>query len=133
MKRIFLSLPMSGRSDQEIQEEIIRMKSLFLLKGNFNDPVEFVDNSDCNISEDECKRVYRPNILYLGCAVGRMSICDAVLFSENYERANGCLIEFDICYYYDIPAYRIEGDSIKKLESCDITKYERWSRTPGEE
>ena len=32
MKKIFLSLPMSGRSDEEIQSLISVMKSLFLMK-----------------------------------------------------------------------------------------------------
>lgn len=114
MKRIFLSLPMSGRSDKEICDQIEEMKARFLLKNPFEkgEEIEFVDNLENDIDPSRCIDVKTEPLLYLGEAIRKLAYCDAAYFGKGWSKARGCLIEMEICVKYDIP-YFIGGRSDK--------------------
>ena len=107
MKRIFLSLPMSGRSDKEIMEQIKEMKAIFLMKNSFErgEEIEFEDNTDC--PPIDSRDTVTPPLLYLGEAIRKMAYCDGVLFAEDYALARGCLIEEMVAKHYGIDTYYI--------------------------
>lgn len=140
MKRIFLSLPMSGRSDEEIEALISVMKSFFLMKNLFDkdEEIVFVHSFDYNPYEDDIFYLGRDFVkteplLYLGNAIQRMAYCDGVLFSPGYRLARGCNVEFGVAHYYDIPIYVITRDyEIRKLDKCEITKDMVWDYTEDE-
>ena len=110
MKQIFLSLPMSGRKDEEIWDEIFWMtkyvldhKDLFgieqgekyeVVHGMLTEPeldlFDLVDN------------VKRKNLLYLGADITKLAQCDAILMSENWVKARGCRIEHSVASEYGI-------------------------------
>lgn len=104
MKRIFLSLPMSGRSDKEIMEQINKMKSEFLLQNPFDkgEEIEFVDNLENDIDPSRCIDVKTEPLLYLGEAIRKLAYCDGVYFGKGWSEARGCLIELDVCHRYNI-------------------------------
>lgn len=133
MKKIFLSLPMSGRSNAAIQDVILAMKSLFLLKNDFEgEEIEFVDNSECLVAHEDVVKCKTKNLLYLSGAIYKMSFCDAVLFGPGYQTARGCKVEFDTALYYGIPIYAIDKGEIRKLDKCEITKDMVWDYTEDE-
>lgn len=117
MKRIFLSLPMSGRSDEEIKAQIEEMKAKFLLKNpldkgekivfdhNFKE-MEVVTNTFVPF-EGERKT---PALYYLGRAINKMSFCDGVYFGKGWSKARGCLIEMEACVKYGIPYFINRND-----------------------
>ena len=105
--RIFLSLPMSGFTDKEIQENINKMKSIIMLKNPFGKvEIEFVDNTDC--PPIDSRDAVTPNLLYLGEAIKKMATCNAAVFHPEYSFARGCNVELDVCKAYGIPAYGID-------------------------
>ena len=140
MKKIFLSLPMSGRSDEEIQSLISVMKSLFLMKNPFDkgEEIVFVHNfQEMEVVTNTFDPLFgerkTPALYYLGRAINKMAYCDAVLFSPGYQSARGCNVEFDVAHYYDIPIYVITRDyEIRKLDKCEITKDMVWDYTEDE-
>lgn len=111
MKKIFLSLPMSGRSDEEIRAQIEEMKAEFLLKNPFDDgeEIKFVDNFDFNPHEGvlglTSKFVKTEPLLYLGNAIQKMAYVDGVYFGSGWTNARGCQIEREVAYTYSIPCY----------------------------
>ncbi len=109
MKRIFLSLPMSGRSDKEIRDQIEEMKAEFLLKNLFDkgEEIYFVDNLENDIDPSRCIDVKTEPLLYLGEAIRKMAYCDGVLFAEDYALARGCLIEEMVAKHYELDTYYI--------------------------
>lgn len=139
MKRVFLSLPLSGRTREEIDADIARMKSLFLLNNPFEEGEEiiFIENSgmtEDDIDPTQLSNAVTPNLLYLGAAIMKMAICDAVVFLEEYgnSMARGCQIEFMVARKYDIPTYKIDGtdnDAIRKLDKdkWEVNVWTRWS------
>ena len=112
MKRIFLSLPMSGRSDEEIQEQICEMKAKFLLKNPFGkgEEIEFVHNFKemevtTNTFDPFDGERKTPALYYLGRAINKMAYCDGVYFGNGWSKARGCMIEMEICVKYGIPRF----------------------------
>lgn len=112
MKKIFLSLPMNGRSDEEIRAQIEEMKAEFLLKNPFDNGEEimFVDNLENDIDPSRCVDVKTEPLLYLGEAIRKLAYCDGVYFGRGWSKARGCLIEMQTCVKYDI-LYFINSNS----------------------
>lgn len=92
MKRIFLSLGFSGRSEKDVMDEIDLAKKLILF--DCDEELEFVHNFDyVGVTRVEC----------LGEAIKKMSTCDMVYFINNWEEHKGCIIEKQVCELYKIP------------------------------
>lgn len=116
-KKVFLSLPMSGRTDVEIDNNIREMVEMFdnVIIKKFNrmdsDPehYEFVHNFTKDFDEKAAKRK-NPNIYYLGEAIKKMADCDYVLFHKRSIEARGCRIEMEVAKEYDIPRIHIISD-----------------------
>lgn len=111
--RVFLSLPMKDRKDEDIKFTIAKMKSV--IKAMYpNEEIEFVDNF---LTTEECEFLKKKNtafydevkndtIMYLGAAIQKMSSCDAMAFldiRDMYElRSRGCEIEMRVADIYGI-------------------------------
>ena len=92
MKRIFLSLGFSGRTEKDIIEDINFAKTL--LVSHYDEELEIIHNYDYNGNNRvEC----------LGEAIKKLSTCDIVCFINNWRNHKGCVIEKEICKAYDIP------------------------------
>ena len=118
MKRIFLSLPMSGRSDEEIMAQIEEMKAMFLLKNPLDkgEEIEFVHNLENDINPIRYIDVKTEPLLYLGEAIRKLAYCDAVYFAKGWKSVRGCIIEWQTCAKYGIPRYIMLRDgSIAKV------------------
>ena len=87
-KRVFISVPMAGRTDSQIIEDIECGKDEYLDKHSYED-VEFVDNY---ISVD-VPPYKNPALFYLGESIKKMATCDDVVFCGNWRTARGCLVE----------------------------------------
>lgn len=105
MKKVFLSLPMHGKSDLEIRNEINYLKSDEIkqkLEIELNDDIEYIDNFDATGTESD-GRLY-----YLGQAIQKLDKCDAILFASNWESAKGCKIEYDVAIMYRIKVITLD-------------------------
>lgn len=122
MKRIFLSLPMSGRTDEQIANAIynnmvsVAIDNKMIFTNNEDELLLFVDNfciSPLEMAnmEREAKDANVPNLVYLGEALKRMATCDAVLFAEDYSLARGCLVEEKVAKMYRLDTYYISVSS----------------------
>lgn len=107
MKRVFLSLPMSGRSDEDIQAQIEEMKAKFLLANPFDNGEEivFVDNLENDIDPSSCIDVKTEPLLYLGEAIRKLAYCDCAYFGKGWSKARGCIVELEACGKYNIPRF----------------------------
>lgn len=133
MKRVFLSLPMSGRTDEEIKKQIEEMKRWILKSGYFGDEaVIFVYNLGCNpqgygIVDDyeehsinyrcvpaECRQ---EPLLYLASAIKQMAYVDCVFFGNGWNKARGCCVERNVAFSYHIPVVNCSSLAhLKKLK-----------------
>lgn len=119
MKRVFLSLPMSGRTDEDVANQINQMKKWILESKYFGDEaVVFVHNLGCNPNDfavvDSYKEhgifygyveaeVRNQSLLYLGQAIKQMAYVDYAFFGNGWTKARGCIIERNVAIHYSIP------------------------------
>lgn len=106
---VFISTPMSGKTDKEIGHRLCSIngavKEACVAKFGWNwDDIMTIDNF---WDHDEPRFTEMPvknnRIFYLGGALKKMSRADAVYFDEGWEHATGCQVERFVALKYDIP------------------------------
>ena len=93
-KRVFLSLGMSGKPEEEVRAKIKRMTEDLLL---FDKDIEVIHNYDMRGSEED-GRLY-----YLGAAIQKMDKVDFMYLEQDWENKKGCIIEEHVARLYNIP------------------------------
>lgn len=105
--KIFLSLPMSGRTDKEIRDQIDEMEHMIIESGLFEgQEIEFVHNLDNDIDPKGCLDLKHEPLLYFGEAIRKMAFCDAMALGKGWNNARGCIIEHDIAIHYGLFHFR---------------------------
>ena len=111
---VFLSLPMTYRDDADVFREMKEMQEKVYESHQFGDEqIFFVHNFGYPAPQHRLKEAVTPNLLYLGAAIQEMSRCNAVVVSENYKDARGCMAEVEIARLYDIPVYFPDGTKLE--------------------
>lgn len=85
MKKLFISQPMRGKTDEEILAE--RKKAIESAERNLGEPVEVIDSFFQNAPADA-----RP-LWFLGKSLELLSTADIAYFAKGWEDARGCRIE----------------------------------------
>lgn len=88
MKRVFISVPMAGKTYLEILLELRDARKAYMDE-HPNANVKFVDNLG-NLDTDG---YVHPSLVYLGEAIKKMASCDDVFFYGDWENARGCKVE----------------------------------------
>lgn len=94
MKKLFISQPMRGKTDEEILAE--RKKSIESAERNLGEPVEVIDSFFQNAPADA-----RP-LWFLGKSLELLSTADIAYFAKGWEDARGCRIENQCAIEYGI-------------------------------
>ena len=110
--KIFVSVPMNGREDSEVREEIDRIEALFRERFPELDDVKFVNNLNCKFNPEECGNM---PLAGLGQAIKKMGFCDGVIFAEEYSKARGCVVEEKVAVEYGLDRYYIVDGSVYKV------------------
>lgn len=92
--KMFISIPMRGRTDEEIKEDIKKVGTIIESLG-FVPMHAFVEDVDQEKEPD--------NALWcLGHSLQVMSGCDAVYFCEGWDSSRGCKIEHQAAKDYGL-------------------------------
>lgn len=94
MKKLFISQPMRGKTDEEILAE--RKKAIESAERNLGEPVEVIDSFFQNAPVDA-----RP-LCFLGKSLELLSTADIAYFAKGWEDARGCRIENQCAIEYGI-------------------------------
>jgi len=94
MKKLFISQPMRGKTDEEILAE--RKKAIESAERNLGEPVEVIDSFFQNAPADA-----RP-LWFLGKSLELLSTADIAYFAKGWEYARGCRIENQCAIEYGI-------------------------------
>lgn len=94
MKKLFISQPMRGKTDEEILAE--RKKAIESAERNLGEPVEVIDSFFQNAPADA-----RP-LWFLGNSLELLSTADIAYFAKGWEDARGCRIENQCAIEYGI-------------------------------
>ena len=94
MKKLFISQPMNGKTDEEIKA--VREAIVADVSKLVNDDVEIIDSFFENAPHDA-----RP-LWFLGKSLELLSTADCAYFAEGWEKARGCMIEHECAVQYGI-------------------------------
>ena len=96
MKKLFISQPMRGKTDEEILA--VREKAIKSAEKHLGEKVEVIDSFFQNMyHENQNQPLY-----LLGKSLEKMSQADVVYFAKGWEEARGCRIENTCAVEYGI-------------------------------
>ena len=101
MKKLFISQPMNGISDEEILKE--REKAIQLAKTELGEDVDIIDSFFQSAPHDA-----KP-LWFLGKSLELLSNADVIVLGKGWERARGCRIEHECAIQYGIKIAYIEN------------------------
>lgn len=94
MKKLFISQPMKGKTNEEILKE--RKEAISLVKLAINEDVEVIDSFFQNAPHDA-----KP-LWFLGKSLELLSTADVAYFCDGWSNYRGCCMERNACLHYDI-------------------------------
>ena len=118
--RIFLSLGMRGRDENDVLEEIA--EATHYAKSLYAESV-----TECEVintyNQEEAPEDVGPTY-YLGRSIQILGGCDQVWFINNWKDYCGCRAEYEICRLYDIPCYALDLRAVRLrvIEALGIPK-----------
>lgn len=102
MKKLFISQPMKGKTNEEIEAE--RAKAVEEAKAVLNGDVEVIDSFFKGAPVDA-----RP-LWLLGKSIELLSVADAAYFAKDWDKYRGCKIEHSCAVEYGIKVIEyVEG------------------------
>lgn len=101
MKKLFISQPMNGKTDEEILK--VREKAIESAERELGEKVEVIDSFFKN-APVEAKPLW-----FLGKSLELLSTADVAYFAKGWEEARGCKIENQCAIEYGIDLV-IEGN-----------------------
>ena len=97
MKKLFISQPMNGLTDEEILTERISIKAR--AEKEIGEPVELIDSY---FSEYPDSNIKNKGVWYLGKSLMKMAEADIVYFGKHWECARGCILEHMTAEAYEL-------------------------------
>lgn len=92
MKKIFISQPFHGRTEEEIFTE--RQNLLYILKKNYNEEIEVIDQYH------QIKPEGAGSLYYISQDILMMEKADIIVFAPYWNLSRGCRIEHMIATEY---------------------------------
>lgn len=101
VKKLFISQPMRGLSEEEIlrEREEIKRNVKSKIEEFMGEPVEVIDSYFQDYPGESCKSI---PIWYLGKSIKLLSEADIVYFGGDWRNARGCRIEHKVAEEYGI-------------------------------
>lgn len=101
MKKLFVSVPMKGRTEEEIKASIQKMKKIAEIYEG--EELELIDS----YIEDNPPKNHNEAVWYLGESLKKLAQADVFIgIYESYDW-NGCQIERDVAGRYGIKNYAV--------------------------
>lgn len=94
MKKLFISQPMKGKTDEEILKE--RENAIRSAEKQVNEPVEVID-SFFQAAPADAKPLW-----FLGKSLELLASADVAYFAKGWNEARGCKIEYTCAVEYGI-------------------------------
>lgn len=117
MKKLFISCPMKGRTEENIKKSMEKMHKI--AEAVFDEELEVIEND----IPDHAPKTKHDRIWYLGESVKMMADADYFIGIVGYQ-FNGCTFERSVAEQYGIKGYtvpaRIIADDVATDEACTV-------------
>ena len=103
MKKLFVSVPMKGRTEEEIKSSIQKMKKIAeICEG---EELELIDS----YIEDNPPKDTKEAVWYLGESIKKLSQADVFIGIQEHYDWSGCRVEFFMAQEYGIKSYTVSA------------------------
>lgn len=102
MKKLFVSVPMKGRTEEEIRESIDKMKKI--VEVYEGEELELIDS----YIEDNPPQNNNQAIWYLSKSIEKLANADIFIGITDTWDWNGCYVEEEVARRYGIKSYRVD-------------------------
>ena len=103
MKKLFVSVPMVGRTDEAIRDSMERMKKI--AEAVWGEELEIIDTMSPRNEPSNCKH---KRLWYLGGSIQMMADADYFIGVDGYSTLYpGTTIEKEVADLYDIESYYV--------------------------
>ena len=102
MKKLFVSVPMKGRTEEEIRESIDKMKKIAEVYEG--EELELIDS----YIEDNPPQNNNQAIWYLSKSIEKLANADIFIGITDTWDWNGCYVEGEVAGRYGIKQYRVD-------------------------
>lgn len=106
MKKLFVSVPMKGRTEKEIKASIQKMKKI--AEAYEGEELELIDSY---VEDNPPKNICQP-VWYLGKSLEKLSEADIFIGIDDDYDWNGCFIERRAAGRYGIKSYCVPVDCV---------------------
>ena len=106
MKKLFVSVPMKGRTEEEIKASIQKMKKIAEIYEG--EELELIDS----YIEDNPPKDSKEAVWYLGESLKKLAQADVFIGINDAWDWNGCYIENDAASRYGIKSYHIPAQYV---------------------
>lgn len=106
MKKLFVSVPMKGRTEEEIKASIQKMKEIAEVYEG--EELELIDS----YVKDNPPKDNHQSVWYLGKSLEKLSEADIFIGIEDDFDWSGCYIKRTTAHRYGIKSYRVPGDLV---------------------
>ena len=120
MKKLFISCPMKGRTEENIRKSMEKMHKI--AEAVFEQELEVIPS----YIEDHPPKDSREAIWYLGESIKLLSQADFFI-GPDYSEYKGCDIERAVAISYAVPIYIIPMELLLTREEVE-DRQQRWNR-----
>lgn len=106
MKKLFVSVPMKGRTEDEIRTSIEKMHEI--AEVFMNEKLELIDS----YVKDNPPEDGQTSIWYLSKSIEKLSSADVFVGITEVYDWNGCFIESQIAQRYGIKSFSVPGEYV---------------------
>lgn len=106
MKKLFVSVPMKGRTEEEIKASIQKMKKIAEIYEG--EELELIDS----YIEDNPPKDSKEAVWYLGESLKKLAQADIFIGIDEAYDWNDCCIEKDTAYRYGIKMYIVQARDV---------------------
>lgn len=106
MKKLFVSVPMKGRTEEEIKASIQKMKKIAEIYEG--EELELIDS----YIEDNPPKDNKEAVWYLGESLKKLAQADVFIGIDEAYDWNDCCIEKDTAYRYGIKMYIVQARDV---------------------
>lgn len=106
MKKLFVSIPMKGRSEEDIRKSIAKMKNI--VEAYEGEEVELIDS----YVKDNPPENNNQALWYLGESIKKLSEADIMVTIDDRYSWNGCVVEYEAACRYGIKVYTIPANVV---------------------
>ena len=105
-KKLFVSVPMKGRTEENIKRSITRMHKMAEIM--LDEEFELIDS----YIEDKPPKDSKEAVWFLGESIKKLSEADVMIGLAEIESFNGCMVEREVALLYGIPYIRVLAEQV---------------------